>query len=97
MIIEFISSPWDFIFENRQSVYEKAYRIYPFETTNASGKQIPVENKFPSPAWSKNETVSIYAGNISSAAAVVPCSLTLWQLKGDLPSLFNHLGKYLQL
>lgn len=29
------------MFENRQSVYEKAYRINAFETTNAGGKQIP--------------------------------------------------------
>lgn len=60
-------------------------------------QQMLMENIFPLPAWSKDETVSIYAGNISSAAAVMPSSLTLWLLKGYVLSLFNSLGKYLQV
>lgn len=48
-------------------------------------QQMLVENKCLLFACSKDETVCIYAGNISSTAAVVPCSLMVWQLKGDLP------------
>lgn len=52
-----------------------------------------MENTLPLSTCSKDETV--YSWSISSTAAAVPSSFSLWLLKGNIFSLFCNLGEVL--